>query len=71
MKELNFKNLALEIAEREDAKANDVNIAQIRTVLRLTLQILSERDFMDAMSFVVNEMLYYDRKQKRDSAKDE
>lgn len=41
MDELTFKNLALAIA-REEGKKKQVNIAQIREILSITLRLLHE-----------------------------
>ena len=51
MEKLTFRTLAREIAERE-GKKQEVNIAQISEILRITLTILAEELYVEPLELV-------------------
>ena len=66
---MNYKQLCEEIAKREKAKGREVNITEIRTVVRHFLEILSEGAWWDVLRFMRKYHNYYRKKRRKKGGK--
>ena len=58
-KTLLTKDLEMEICKREESEGREVNITDVRRVLRHNYEILAEMDTLDALLFVLGRFKYY------------
>ncbi len=62
---LTSKNLEREILRRERSKGRDLNVTQVRTAIRHSLEIISEQKDEEVEKFVRARVKYYRKKNSK------